>query len=572
MKQFFRCHPRRLPRGYSTENSEEPVQLFQNADAFKLEGFLRLGPSGSYDSQGSQTYGYSDSGDELLTYKISSYQLSSPWVQLDNDILAHGGTRTSYFSISGSHFIATATVKLIGTVTVPAGTYHDCRRLDMSLNDAGNHAPKNRGTYLLAPKVGVIRQGLYNLVTFKLVSWMSLTGGTVGGVDVRSLVPPVLTITAPYANQRVINTAAPVPVTGKASDNMQVTNVQFRLNGGNWFDATTANGWANWTGTINPVPGSNVVSAYAQDNNGNLSATKSVGFFFVVPSTLTLVTNGSGRISRSFKGSDLEVGGAYTVTAVAGTGYIFSNWVASWAGGGFVSSDAVLKFFMQTNLVLEANFVPNPFLGAKGTYNGLFGETNRTHEASGFFTLTLGDHGAYTASLRRGTNSYHLSGQFDVAGQASKTVLVGADASLVSMGLDFPDHLAGTVSNGLWVADLRANRAVFNAVHNPASQFKGKYTLIIPGNPDASLSPGGDGYGAVTVDAGGKVTWSGALADGNVLNESVALSGNGEWAFYAPLYGGKGSAWSWLTIDTNQPAGPVTGLFSWLKPARPADV
>jgi hypothetical protein len=186
--------------------------------------------------------------------------------------------------------------------------------------------------------------------------------------------------------------------------------------------------------------------------------------------------------------------------------------------------------------------------------------------------MTLSDHGAYTASLKRGTNSYGLSGQFDVSGHASKNLSVGTNASLVDLGLDFTDHLTGTVSNSLWVADLRANRAAFNATTNPASQYKGKYTLIIPGNLDPTASPGGDGYGAVIVDAGGKVTLSGPLADGNALSQSVGLSREGEWAFYQSLYGGKGSGWSWLTLDTNQTASPGNGVFSWIKPAQPGAV
>jgi hypothetical protein len=104
---------------------------------------------------------------------------------------------------------------------------------------------------------------------------------------------------------------------------------------------------------------------------------------------------------------------------------------------------------------------------------------------------------------------------------------------------------------------------VFSAATNPASQFQGKFVLTIP---DPAASPQGDGYAAVTIDAGGKVTASGGLADGNVLSQSAGLSREGEWAFYQSLYAGNGSAWAWLTVDTNQTAAPISGVFSWIKP------
>jgi hypothetical protein len=293
-----------------------------------------------------------------------------------------------------------------------------------------------------------------------------------------------------------------------------------------------------------------------------------VSFFFVVPSTLTLITNGLGGISHGFNGNLLEVGKTYAVTAVAGAGQIFSNWE-----GSVSSSLATLSFLMQTNMSLQANFIGNPFPAAEGFYSGLFAETNRTHDRSGFMTLTLGDHGAYTASLKRGTNSYGFSDQFSVAGYASRIVMVGGSSWTVTMTLDLEAArtLSGTVSSGSWTAELLAQRAAFNAATNPATQFKGCYTLIVPGNDDASASPGGDGFGTVVVGAGGYGTLSGWLADGFAWSESVPLSSAGEWALYVPLYGGMGSVWGWLQFDTNSAAeGTLTGTLSWIRPARPA--
>src|SRR5205085_2291700 len=113
--------------------------------------------------------------------------------------------------------------------------------------------------------------------------------------------------------------------------------------------------------------------------------------------------------------------------------------------------------------------------------------------------------------------------------------------------------------------DLAAYRAVFNSTNNPATQFAGKYTLVIPGSEDSSASPGGDGYGAVTVSSNGSVKVSGYLADGKALSQSVPISRNGDWALYQAQYSGTASVFGWLAFDTNQPAAEVNGLVSWIK-------
>ncbi|HXJ76054.1 MAG TPA: carbohydrate binding domain-containing protein, partial [Candidatus Dormibacteraeota bacterium] len=56
---------------------------------------------------------------------------------------------------------------------------------------------------------------------------------------------PTNLITAPVANQRWSNIVC--LVTGKASDNVGVSNVLYSLNNGSWTSATTGNEWTNWS-------------------------------------------------------------------------------------------------------------------------------------------------------------------------------------------------------------------------------------------------------------------------------------------------------------------------------------
>ncbi len=373
---------------------------------------------------------------------------------------------------------------------------------------------------------------------------------------------PIVTVSAPKAGARLTNDV--LSVSGKASDDTWVTGVFYQMNGTGWSPAT---GTSNWSATVNLTAGTNIFQAYATDAAGSYSSTNTVRFTFVRNSPLSLVTNGLGSITGNFKGNLLEIGRGYTVKAVPGTGQVFSNWV-----GSVTSGSAVLNFVMQSNMVLQANFIPNPFLRAKGTYNGLFYEPNRAHDHSGFFTLALSAGGSYSAKLQVGTTSYSTAGQFMVAGTSSQTVARrGMGPWTLTMALDLAgaQQLTGSVGDGQWLADLTANRAVFDAATNPATQHLGKFTILIRGgeNTDAAF-PGGDGYGTAMVDASGRLTLAGSLADGSALAQTVPLSRTGDWSLYVPLYSGKGSALGWLTFDTNQPAGGLQGELSWIKPAQ----
>lgn len=393
---------------------------------------------------------------------------------------------------------------------------------------------------------------------------------------------PTLVITAPTAGQRVSNTVAPVLVRGRASDNVAVASVQYQLNGGVWTPAdtnSTNSTWTNWTATILPPAGTNLVKACAVDAVGNRSPTNWVSFFYVVPSPLTLVTNGVGRITRNFTGNLLEVGRSYTVTAVPGAGQVFSNWV-----GAVTSTNAKLNFLMQSNMLLQANFVPNPYVALQGTYNGLFypggtpGSTNAAATNTGFVKLSLmGDQGLFSGSLLLGGAALPFTGKFNLALQSLVSV-ARAGRGPLTMNLHlYPvledpvmletetNVLSGTVADGsLWTSDLRALRVRTGSL-NP---YSGNYTLLIEGGNDwgacfgdgLGLSPDGDGPATVKISDSGSLTLSGKLADGTTIVQSAAVLEQGFWPLYVPLYGGGGFLTGW--VDAGQPSSTVY----WLTP------
>jgi hypothetical protein len=226
------------------------------------------------------------------------------------------------------------------------------------------------------------------------------------------------------------------------------------------------------------------------------------------------------------------------------------------------------------SLTNAVKVIYNQFLPVSGTYYGLFSTSNRLHGSSGFFSLTVSDRGRYSGYLAVDGKPDSFTGAFDANGHTVTTV-VRAATNLVTVTLALnlapgSDQLTGTLSNALWVADLWADRAVWNSKTNKAP-YAGTYTLIIPGgNDDDPTVPTGCGYGAVVIDTGGKVVLSGYLADGTALSQSTTVSKDGRWPLYAPLYAGTGSVYSWLFFTNYPPADLLGGQLSWSKPQQQA--
>jgi len=363
-----------------------------------------------------------------------------------------------------------------------------------------------------------------------------------------------------------------VTVFGTASDNVGVSEVEYRLENANGVsDYTNAIGTNAWSATVSGLaPGTNTVRVRARDTSGNLSMEAARSFRFVVVSPLTLLISGSGTVTPNLNGRVLEVGKVYSLTAKPNTGSLFSNWT-----GGILATTQKLTFLMRTNLSLQANFVLNPFIQVRGTYNGLFfmaGGVNHTN--SGSFKITTTDKGAYSALISVGGKKYSASGQLDLDGKATKVIKRTGLAPVTvvwCLNLQGADAVAGTVTATNWheIATLSGDRALYHATTNPAPQA-GTYTLVIPGSPGSTSTPQGDGYGTATVGANGTVKFGGALADGTKISQSVTLSKNGEWPLYAPLYRGRGSVLSWVVFDAIRTNDVLHGLLSWIRPPGPA--
>ena len=187
------------------------------------------------------------------------------------------------------------------------------------------------------------------------VSINNVVGGTNATATltvVPETIPPTNQITAPTPGLQVSNSF--FTVTGKAGDNVAVSNVLYQLNNTGWNPATpaSANQWSNWTAQVTLDQGSNTVQAYAVDTSGNVSTTNKVIFDYIVSGILTVNTNGNGTVSPNYNGGWLQIGRNYSMTATAGSGFAFVNWT-----GSITTNGATLQFTMASNLTFTANFV-----------------------------------------------------------------------------------------------------------------------------------------------------------------------------------------------------------------------
>ncbi len=376
-------------------------------------------------------------------------------------------------------------------------------------------------------------------------------------------VPPALNVLHPAAGILRLATNNPVFVLrGTARDNRGLAGVYLQSGAGPF---TPVSGTSNWFATVNLGPGSNVFRFKAVDTAGNSSPVVARVVVFVITSPLTVLTHGLGAVTPNLNGQLLELGRNFTLTATPGAGFVFSNWT----GDLPTSLSPKLTFSMRSNLTLSANFVPNPFLPVKGGYNGLFYEDhNVRQDSSGFFTLVTTDAGAYSGALTLAGVKLPVSGRFDLEGGATNFInRRGADPVSVEWAMDLhgANQVTGLVSTASWRARLVGDRAVFNTRTHPAA-LGGKFTFVMPGAADEPTKPAGDGFGTSSVDAGGKVSFSGTLADGTKFAASAPLSQSGMFPFYAALYRKRGSVLSWVAFDTHQPNDDLHGLLSWIRP------
>jgi hypothetical protein len=336
--------------------------------------------------------------------------------------------------------------------------------------------------------------------------------------------PPTATMISPANN--AVSESGTVVVSGTASDNVAVAEVEVQVNGGAF---AVAAGSTNWSITVGLVPGANVIGARSLDTSSNVSALMKrtvVYKLLAVPE------------------SPAETGGKN----------------GSGTGGGPTSADAVKDLDPSSSGTVSE---------AAGTYSGLFyPATGASQTNAGYFTATVesGSGGAFTGYILLDEGRYAFSGEFDATGDAETSVALGGGAS-VGASLHLPQTLGGggmtgVISNADWVSPLQAGVGAENPPTKTAPGLCARFVVI-------STSGGGAPVGSMTLTNGvdGTAVLSGILAGGWSFLGVAPVGAGGVIPLYAPRTSGDGLVLGWINL-TNAPGQTDFGRVWWFDPSR----
>ncbi len=423
--------------------------------------------------------------------------------------------------------------------------------------------------------------------------------------SVNTNVPPitnklvVLTVKSPINNQPTTSSNFGIngTVQGGGGHGLGQTTIDITVNSNAPVPAVlgAAARVTSWSLTnIALLPGANVITAEAYSMNGDGTTNASLPVarnVYLVPtlpvaadkSAITLLTSGNGHIAGVANNASLELNKVYTATAVPSANWVFTNWSSGTNTNSLATLEpntAALPFVMSANLILQANFVTNPFVAMAGVYNGLFSPIAGAAEvSSGFFTATISpsSKGAFTGKLLLNGGSYPFSGAFDLTGNSGLTV-ARAGSSYVILELQMnlaaqDDQITGNIIEGAnpgWFSTVVANRSDFNSRTNPATNYNGNFTLVIPpGDGAPTNSPGGYGYATLINSTAGQAVVAGKLGDGTSFSQSVPISKEGYIPLYASLYSREGSVQGWLQVTnnpSNSPGQTILGTnLAWIR-------
>lgn len=541
-------------------NVSAPLFL-EASKRYYVEGIMKEGDGSdnlavAWQRQGepAPTNGASPIGSAWLQPLLSR----EPFHASGNDYVVGVPTITpSFQSINPTQPGAFAEFRALATVVGPVSY----EWLLNSMPLAGTNFSGADSAVLKISNPGPAQAGFYSVVLRGPSNTNASAPAVLGVQDIASpdTIAPTLAVILPAA--AALTTTNPAfTLAGTASDNRSLLAV---LVSGDGFTNRPATGTSQWSFDAMLRVGTNRFFVRAVDPAGN--ASMSVARAIVLPNTnrLDLLIVGQGVVAPNLTNAPLIAGRTYKLTATPRAGFVFAGW-----SGGVSSPSNVLSFRMTPGLALQANFIANPFAPRKGAYSGLFYQINEIrHENSGFITASVTDLGAFSGRLTLAGKAVPFSGRFTPDGVTQLRLPRRGTSPLtleLRSPLDGPGQLVGGLTDGSWVAEVLADRAVFSAA-NPAP-YAGRHTLILPASGNAG-TPGGDSYGAALVSASGKVSFSGVLADGTAASQGAPVARGGEWPFYASLYGGKGSVIGWLTFVTNSPTESLGGLASWSKPA-----
>ncbi len=456
-----------------------------------------------------------------------------------------------WLGLADTNFAVSGTGAPGGTVYLYEGTSATGSPLQtFSIDNSGNFS----GTAALP-------LGNYMLTATESANGAVSASTTPASISIVSQLPPI--ILSP-TNGSVINQPTEL-VSGTGTVGATVIIYDVTAGGTNTLTHAIVNRAGKFSATVKMADGANVLYAVQTPNGTNSPDSAFVQVMdYLSPEILVW----PGNQTNFLKGTvtfPAQVAGAAplkiyweknggVIPGAASDSLTLSNLKTNNAGSyNLFASNA---YGTASSAAATLTLVANPFTNLTGTYAGLFAESNAQFSSSGFLTLNLTTLGSFSAQILNAGGSYSFSGGLDGNGLGSCTVSRGTGTTPLTMALDLnvtngSNQILGTVSAGTnWTAALETDLSTFSA-KNPCPN-SGKFTLVFAGTNNGTQSPGGNGYGTVSVNASGLASLSGILSDNTSVAPSAAsVSTSGRWPLYIPLYGKSGSLGGWIEF-TNQ--------------------
>ncbi len=273
-----------------------------------------------------------------------------------NIVLTPGPNKLSAYAVDTSGNISTTnTATYFYVVSAP---------MSVSINGRGNIAPAYNNALLqiganytmtAIPAPGFNFAGWSdgtNIISTRPALSFSMAAGLSLYANFNDVARPTVSITSPIAGQRLSNDV--FIVTGRSKDNDRVAQVYYSLNDSDWASVSAVNDWTTWTMSTAVRPGINRFKTFAVDATGNVSATNSVDFTYVLSAPIAIHANGGGRFTPFINGARLAIGQRYALTAIASNGCVFNFWKNS--NGDILTNKPTVSFVMDSNLDLTADF------------------------------------------------------------------------------------------------------------------------------------------------------------------------------------------------------------------------
>jgi len=274
------------------------------------------------------------------TFYTTDFDLNDNIIDIEQLTVSRSGNTLYVFKRTGNPSYAPDNTPIIANNYFGTGTLiHDQQPFALTLADGSTQS-----SYLAVSKT--------IFISGTDITNADSSGDELDNIQVSGLadyIAPTIQIVSPSSGQLWSNSV--FTVTGKAADNVLVTNVYISINNSPYVPATPVNGWTNWTAQANLIPGTNSMAAYAVDSSGNQSQSVYGSIVYVISAPLAVSITGLGTISPNDNGALLQIGKNYTMTATPASGFKFLNWT-----GSETTNSPALQFNMQSNLLFTANF------------------------------------------------------------------------------------------------------------------------------------------------------------------------------------------------------------------------